>query len=343
MSQLKTGVLLINLGTPDSPSTRDVRSYLSEFLNDPRVIDINAVGRAILVNGIIVPFRAPKSAKIYKELWQLWGGNSPLLTYGLQLKKDLQSKFDLADNVTVEFAMRYKNPSLPSVLEKMQKVGYDQLIILPLFPHYASSSSGSAIEKAMAIIQKWWVIPEIKIIPSFYNHPGYIQAFVERGQQFDLKNYSHFIFSYHGLPERQIDKVHPELTCASCNCDQQFNADQNYCYRNQCYETTRLIAEGLGISSDNYTVSFQSRLGKTPWLKPYSDQVVKDLAAAGHKKILAFSPAFVSDCLETSIEIGTEYQEIFAHAGGEKIDLVPSLNDSETWVMAVKALITSRI
>jgi ferrochelatase len=343
MPQLKTGVLLINLGTPDSPSTRDVRSYLSEFLNDPRVIDINAVGRAILVNGIIVPFRAPKSAKIYKELWQLWGGNSPLLTYGLQLKKDLQSKFDPSENVTVEFAMRYKNPSLPSVLEKMQKVGYDQLIILPLFPHYASSSSGSAIEKAMAIIQKWWVIPEIKIIPSFYNHPGYIQAFIERGQQFDLKKYSHFIFSYHGLPERQIDKVHPELTCASCNCDRQFNADQTYCYRNQCYETTRLIAEGLGISSENYTVSFQSRLGKTPWLKPYSDQVVKDLAAAGHKKILAFSPAFVSDCLETSIEIGTEYQEIFAHAGGEKIDLVPSLNDSETWVMAVKALITSRI
>ena len=343
MPQLKTGVLLINLGTPDSPSTRDVRSYLSEFLNDPRVIDINAVGRAILVNGIIVPFRAPKSAKIYKELWQLWGGSSPLLTYGLQLKKDLQRKFDPSENVTVEFAMRYKNPSLPSVLEKMQKVGYDQLIILPLFPHYASSSSGSAIEKAMAIIQKWWVIPEIKIIPSFYNHPGYIQAFIERGQQFDLKNYSHFIFSYHGLPERQIDKVHPDLKCASCNCHQQFNTDQTYCYLNQCYETTRLIAEGLEISSDNYTVSFQSRLGKTPWLKPYSDQIVKDLAAAGHKKILAFSPAFVSDCLETSIEIGTEYQEIFEHAGGEKIELVPSLNDSETWVTAVKALITSRI
>ena len=186
MTTKKTGVLLINLGTPDSPSTRNVRSYLTEFLNDPRVIDINPVGRALLVNGVIVPFRAPKSAKIYKELWELWEGDSPLLTYGNKVKEAVQSKYEKAENVTVEFAMRYKNPSLDDVLARMEKAAYDQIIIFPLFPHYASSSSGSAIEKALNIIRKWWVIPDLKVISNFYDDPGYIEAFVDRGKQYEL-------------------------------------------------------------------------------------------------------------------------------------------------------------
>lgn len=343
MTNKKTGVLLINLGTPDSPSTKNVRSYLSEFLNDPRVIDINAVGRAVLVNGIIVPFRAPKSAKIYAELWELWKGESPLLTYGNKLKKAVQAKFADTDNVTVEFAMRYKNPSLNQVLAKMEKEAYDEIVILPLFPHYASSSSGSAIEKALSIIRKWWVIPNLKIVSQFFNDPGYIDAFIERGKQYDLSSYDHVLFSYHGLPERQIEKVHPSLTCADCNCPKAFNAEQPLCYRNECYETTRLIAAGLNIDESNYTVAFQSRLGKTPWLTPYSDQVVEELAKAGKKRVLAFSAAFVSDCLETSIEIGGEYQEIFEEHGGEKIQLVESLNDSETWVNAVYRLIKQQL
>lgn len=342
MTKKKTGVLLINLGTPDSPSTKDVRRYLSEFLNDPRVIDINAVGRAVLVNGVIVPFRAPKSAKIYKELWELWDGESPLLTFGKKLQKLVQAQFN-ADEVTIEFGMRYQNPSLNDVLERMQKARYDQLIIFPLFPHYASSSSGSAIEKAMNIIRKWWSIPEVKIISNFYNHPGYISAFVDRAKQYDIESYEHVLFSYHGLPERQIDKVHPELKCADCNCNEKFNPNQELCYRNECYETTRLIAKELGIDPKNYTVAFQSRLGKTPWLQPYSDQVVEHLAKEGKKKILAFSAAFVADCLETSIEIGDEYQEIFEEHGGEKIQLVESLNDSPIWVDTVKSIIEERL
>lgn len=348
----KTCVLLINLGTPDSPATSDVRRYLTQFLNDPRVIDINATGRTLLVNGVIVPFRAPKSAKVYKELWHEWGGNSPLLTFGNKLKELVQKKFD-AQHVTVEFAMRYQNPSLKSVLSRIEKVGYDQLILLPLFPHYASSSTGSAVEKAMRIISKWWTIPEIKIVSHFFDHPGYIDAFVDKAKKYltdELVNkngvlggYDHIVFSYHGLPERQIEKVHPELKCTDCNCPEKFNTTQSHCYRNECYQTTRLIAEKLNIPADNYTVCFQSRLGKTPWLTPYSDKVVEELAKKGAKKILAFSAAFIADCLETSIEIGHEYQEIFEEHGGEKVQLVESLNDSPIWVDAVCDMIKERL
>lgn len=343
MTKKKTGILLINLGTPDSPSTRDVRKYLSEFLNDPRVIDINAVGRTLLVNGVIVPFRAPKSAKIYKELWELWDGESPLLTYGKKLTQLVQDKYASDSNVTVEFAMRYQNPSLDSVLERMHKARYDQIIILPLFPHYASSSSGSAIEKAMKIIRKWWDIPEVKIISHFYNHPGYISSFADRANQYDIESYDHVLFSYHGLPMRQLDKVHPEQKCADCNCNEVYKPEFELCYQNQCYETTRLIASELNLSEDQYTVAFQSRLGKTPWLQPYSDKVVEELAKEGKKKILAFSAAFIADCLETSIEIGDEYQEIFEEHGGEKIQLVESLNDSPLWVDTVKSMIDERM
>lgn len=342
MKNKKTGVLLINLGTPDSPSTGNVRSYLTEFLNDPRVIDINAVGRTLLVNGVIVPFRAPKSAKIYQELWDLWQGESPLLTYGKKLTERLNGEFK-SERITVEFAMRYKNPSLNEVLGRMEKASYDQIIILPLFPQYASSSTGSAVEKALSIIRKWWVIPELKIVNHFFDHPGYIKAFIERGQQYNLEEYDHVLFSYHGLPERQIEKVHPELTCAKCNCPNVYNPGQPSCYRNQCYETTRLIAQGLNIDESDYTVAFQSRLGKTPWLTPYSDQVIEELGKKGNKKVLAFSAAFIADCLETSIEIGDEYQEIFEANGGEKVQLVESLNDSETWINAVKSIISERL
>ncbi len=195
------------------------------------------------------------------------------------------------------------------------------------------------MEKALKIISKWWVIPEIKTIPYFFNDPGYIDAFVKKGQAHDLTEYDHVIFSYHGLPERQIDKVHPSLKCSDCNCDKDFNKEQMLCYRNQCYETSRLIA----ISEDGYTVAFQSRLGKTPWLSPYSDQVIEEYAKKGMKKLLVYSPAFVADCLETSIEIGDEYQEIFKEHGGEKVQLVESLNDSSYWIDSCERIIKNAL
>jgi ferrochelatase len=338
----KTGVLLIQLGTPDSPSVSDVRSYLSEFLNDPRVIDIPFLLRKILVNGVIVPFRAPKSAKVYKELWELGAGESPLLTHSLKLQELLQKEFKDQD-VTFELAMRYKNPSMDSVLERMRRANYDRIIILPLFPQYASASSGSAIERPMNIIRKWWVIPEIKIISQFYENDGYLNSIVANAKQFLLSDYDHILFSYHGLPERQVDKVYDGSDlCQDQPCETSINDHNKFCYKATCYATTRLIAARLGLQENQYTVCFQSRLDKK-WLTPFSDKVVEDWAKKGAKKLLVFSPAFVADCLETLIEIGDEYQEIFEEHGGEKVQLVPSSNTSPLFIQGLRELIQNEL
>lgn len=332
----KTGVLLINLGTPDSPSVGDVRPYLSQFLNDPRVIDIPWLWRKILVNLIIVPFRAPKSAKVYKKLWT--GNGSPLLFYSIRVQKLLQQALD--SGYDVHLAMRYKNPSIPDVLAEMQKKNFDEIIVVPMFPQYASASTGSALEEVMRVVKGWWVIPEMRFISQYYDHPTFIDAIVARGRQYDLSAYDHILFSYHGLPERQVEKVHPGKKCAGCYCEHETRAEDKYCYKAACYGTTRLIAEKLGIKREDYTVCFQSRLDKK-WLMPFSDVVVEDCARKGMKRILVFSPAFTADCLETIIEIGEEYQEIFKEHGGDKVQLVESLNDHPRWIACLKELVLS--
>ena len=337
----KTGVLLIQLGTPDSPSVSDVRRYLSEFLNDPRVIDIPWLPRKLLVNGIIVPFRAPKSAKIYKKLWAHGNGVSPLLSHTENLSKLLGESLK-EKNVTVEMAMRYQNPSMDQVLERMRLANYDQIVIVPLFPQYASASTGSAIEKAMQIIRKWWVIPEIKIVSQFYDHEGYLDSIIARAASFDLAEYDHILFSYHGLPERQVDKIYDSGLCSDQPCEDEINEHNGYCYKATCYATTRLIAEKLQLKPEQYTVCFQSRLNQK-WIQPFSDQVVEEFAKKGAKKLLVFSPAFVADCLETIIEIGDEYQEIFTAHGGEKIQLVPSSNDHPRFVDCLKDLVLKQL
>lgn len=335
----KTGVLLINLGTPDSPSVGDVRKYLFEFLNDPRVIDIPAALRFFLVNFIIVPFRAPKSAKIYKELWTKDG--SPILLYGESVKEKLQK--ELGDDFKVELAMRYQNPSLDDVLEKMEKVQYEKIIIIPLFPQYASASTGSAIDKAMKIISRWWVIPEIKIISQFHDNEGYLNTIVERAKKYNVDDYDHVLFSYHGLPVRQVDKVYEDgRLCSEHHCEDEINEENLYCYKAECYNTTRLLAEKLNIPKENYTVCFQSRLDKK-WLEPFSDKIVIEQAKKGAKRLLAFSPAFVADCLETTVEIGIEYQKLFEENGGEKVQLVESLNDHPLWIETLKKMVLDNI
>ena len=335
----KTCVLLINLGTPDSPSVKDVRKYLFEFLNDPRVIDINPIGRFFLVNFIIVPFRAPKSAKIYKELWTDKG--SPIMIYGKSVKEKLQK--ELGDDFDVELAMRYKNPSLDEVCARMEKRGYEKIIILPLFPQYASASTGSAIEKAMKLISKWWVIPEIKIISQFYDDENYLNCVIEQSKKYNLSDYDHILFSYHGLPERQVDKVYSDgKPCKDHKCEDEINEDNRYCYKATCFATTRSLAEKLNLSKDRYTVCFQSRLDKD-WLEPFSDKVVEEWAMKGAKKLLVFSPAFVADCLETTVEIGIEYQKIFKDNGGEKVQLVESLNDHPMWIDTLKKMVLKNL
>ena len=338
----RTCVLLIQLGTPDSPSTRDVRRYLSEFLNDPRVIDLPYLARKILVNGIIVPFRAPKSAKIYKELFDLSNGESPLLTHTQNLSELLRDKFK-ETNVHIEFAMRYQNPSMDSVMERIRKENFDQIILLPLFPQYASASSGSAIEKGLNIIRKWWVIPKVTVINEFWQEEGYINSIIERSKAFDFSEYDHILFSYHGLPNRHVDKVYEGSDlCADQPCENELNEKNKFCYKATAYATTRLIAEKLKLKESDYTVCFQSRLDKK-WLTPFSDQVVEDWAKKGAKKLLVFSPAFVADCLETTIEIGSEYQEIFEDNGGTKVDLVPSSNDHPQFINCLENLIHKQL
>ncbi|NDF60012.1 MAG: ferrochelatase [Crocinitomicaceae bacterium] len=337
----KTGVLLLQLGTPNSPSTSDVRRYLKEFLNDPRVIDLPWLARTLLVNGIIIPFRAPKSAKIYKKLWEHGNGTSPLLEYTEKVKNLLQNSLN-TNNITVEMAMRYQNPSMEVVLDNMHKANYDQIIIIPLFPQYASASTGSAVEKAMNIIRKWWVIPEIKIVSQFYDSKGYIDSIVERAKAFDLSAYDHILFSYHGLPERHVDKVYNDGLCEDQPCESEINQDNKLCYKATCYATTRLIANELNLLEKDYTVCFQSRLDKK-WLHPFSDKIVEEQAKKGAKKLLVFSPAFVADCLETIIEIGDEYQEIFEEFGGEKVQLVPSSNDHPKFIQCLEELVRERL
>lgn len=330
----KTGVLLINLGTPDSPAVGDVRPYLSQFLNDPRVIDIPWLSRKILVNLIIVPFRAPKSAAIYKKLWTDKG--SPLLYHSENAQKLLQQS--LGDAYGVHLAMRYKNPSIPAVLEQMRKRNYTTIIVLPMFPQYASASTGSALEDVMKVIATWWVIPEVKMISQYYDHPLFIDAFVARAKQYDINSYDHVLFSYHGLPKRQVDKVHVDGDCEKYRCRHEVNETNKYCYQATCYATTRLLAAKLGIPSDRYTVCFQSRLDEK-WLQPFSDKVVEEYGKKGMKKLLVFSPAFTADCLETTIEIGDEYQHLFVENGGGKVQLVESLNDHPTWIKCLEDLV----
>ena len=335
--QKKKAVLLVNLGTPDSPKTSDIRSYLFQFLNDKRVIDIPWLLRKILVNGIIVPFRAPKSAKVYKELWTDRG--SPIIYHTEDLTNKL--KQELGDGYHVEYAMRYKNPSLKKTLKSWEGKNFEQIIILPLFPHYASATNGSVLEESMNVFKKWWVIPEISFVSQFYDHEFYLKGFEEQGNKHNFEEYDHVLFSFHGLPERHVDKVYDEGLCQDNECEQGVTEANQFCYKATCYETAIQLAKRFNLKESDYSVGFQSRLGRG-WIEPFSDKIIEDLAKKGAKKLLVFSPAFVADCLETTIEIGDEYQELFEEFGGEKVQLVESLNSSDNFVNGLKEMILKR-
>lgn len=334
----KVAVLLVNLGTPDSPKKGDVGVYLKEFLNDPRVIDLPTVKRRLLVNGIIVPFRKGKSAKEYERLWTDKG--SPLLYHTISLTEKVQAA--VGDKADVSFAMRYQNPSMASELEKIRKSSPDKIIVIPLYPQYASASTGSTMEETMRIMKDWWVIPEVNIVSQFYDHPTLIKAYAEIAKPFVEGDCDHILFSYHGLPQRQLDKVYDDGYCNDRDCDHGVSGDNKFCYKATCFETTKLIAHALNIPTEKYTVCFQSRLDEE-WVKPFTDDVIKEKAAQGVKKLVVLSPAFTADCLETIVEIGMEYDEMFREHGGEKLTMVPSLNDHPLWVQTVREMIEERL
>lgn len=340
-SSFKTGVLLVNLGTPDSTAVPDVRRYLREFLMDGRVIDVPYPQRFAVVNGIIAPFRAPKSALEYEKLWDAEKG-SPLKYYSYQLRDLLQKA--LGEPFVVELAMRYQSPSIPDALQKLQNCALKELIVIPLFPQYASASTGSVIDRVMELVRNWQIIPSIQFISSFVDEELYLQAWMARTKPYlEAEEWDHYLFSYHGLPERQITKGSCGDYCKFNDvCCGTYTPQNQYCYRAQCFYNTRQLAERIGLKPHQYSTCFQSRLGKNPWIKPYTDEVLQELPKQGKKKVLAFSPAFVADCLETTVEVGETFKEAFLEAGGEQWQLVESLNDHPLWVACLKDMVLRR-
>lgn len=336
------GVLLLNLGTPDSPSVPDVRRYLREFLSDPRVIDINPVGRWLLLNLVILRFRPAKSARAYQSIWGEEG--SPLLAHSRKLTEGVAQA--LGAGFVVELGMRYGAPSIPSALAKLVAAQPRKLVVLPLFPQYSSAASGSAIERVYEILGSSWNVPPVATVGAFFDDPGFIEAFTTVARERLAAFRPDFVlFSYHGLPERHIRKSDPSgrfcLERAGC-CDA-IVPENRYCYRAHCYATTRALVASLGLAADGHGVAFQSRLGRTPWVRPYTDEVLPELARAGKKRLAVMCPAFVADCLETVEEIGIRAREQWRSLGGEDLLLVPSLNAEPAWVDAVARLVRGSV
>ncbi|MGH1338265.1 MAG: ferrochelatase [Aureispira sp.] len=333
----KKGVLLVNLGTPDEPTRGAVYRYLKQFLLDPRVIDIGAIPRNALVRGFIAPFRSKSASKLYKELWTEEG--SPLKFYGYKLQELLQEK--MGEEYLVELAMRYQSPSVEDGLNALLDAGVSELIIVPLFPHYASASTGSVYEEVMRLLIKEQAIPKLRFVNSYYEHPEFIASIIERAKEHNLEKYDHVLFSYHGLPVRQLEKS--DRSGSHCqkveNCCQVLNDKNQHCYSAQCHATTRSLVKELGLKEGQYTTCFQSRLGRDPWVQPYTSDVLEKRAEAGDKSLLVFCPAFVADCLETTIEVSVEYKEEFEELGGEHVQLVDSLNDHPRWIEGLKNII----
>lgn len=335
----KTGVLLVNLGTPDSFHPKDVQRYLVEFLTDGRVIDVPWLWRQILVRGFIIPRRYKQSAACYAKIWTSEG--SPLSVYSRNVKDKLQTS--LGTEFYVELAMRYRKPSIEETLTNLLRKSLQELIIFPLFPQYASATSGSVHQKVMELLKNFQVIPHVTFVNSFFDHPAFVEAFCARGASYAHEEYDHILFSYHGLPKRHVMKADRHAWCLQeKECCEKLGRKNETCYAAQCFATTQAIASKLNIPRERYSLCFQSRLGKDPWLQPYASETIKDLAKKGKKKILVFCPSFVCDCLETIYEFGVEYAAEFKHAGGELLELVRGLNDSEEWIKALHIMIKEK-
>ena len=337
----KTGVLLINLGTPDAPRPKEVRRYLRQFLSDPRVIDINPLGRWLLLNLIILPFRPRQSAEAYSKIWTERG--SPLLSHTEDLGAGVARV--LGDSYSVAIGMRYGKPSIASALESLLAQDIGTLAVLPLFPQYSSAANGSAMEHFFEVLKGRWNLPRLSVREAFCDHARFVEASVSVYEEtlagFDA---DYVLFSYHGLPERQVQKSESQDGV----CDMQgpcpaLGPGNRYCYRAQCYRSTQAIALGLGLEPERYGVSFQSRLGRTPWVKPYTDHVLPQLAQKGIKRLAMTSPSFVADCLETLEELGIRAREQWEQLGGEDFRLLPCLNASEPWIEAVAAMIREQV
>jgi ferrochelatase len=352
----KKAVLLVNLGSPDSPSVPDVRRYLREFLMDARVIDTPWPIRFGVVNFAILPKRSHESAHAYQSIWTEEG--SPLVATSRRVQAALQQRL----NIPVELAMRYQNPSIDSAVEKLAAQDIDELLLIPLFPHYAMSSYETAVERVKDAVRNIAPSMRLHVQPPYYNLPDYIDALVASAKPYlhnlgllDLhdpapknpefhRGYDHLLFSYHGLPERHLHKADK----SGCHCLKKANCCETpgpahaTCYRAQCIQTTKAFVAEAGIPTGKFSIAFQSRLGRDPWMQPYADKEIERLARSGVKRLLVMCPAFVSDCLETIEEIGMRGRETFLEAGGEELTLIPCLNEHPAWLRTLEGMVTHR-
>lgn len=330
----KTGILLVNLGTPSEPTPKAVGKYLTEFLMDPRVIDLSWVLRFFLVNVLIVPRRKFLSAKLYEKVWTPSG--SPFMAGMKELTQRLQSS--VASNISVKFGMRYGTNSIGEALTSFRAEGVRKLTVLPLYPQYSTAATLTSIEK----VKKVGAGFDLSFINFFYRHPLFIEAQSETIRKFLNENpFDKLIFSYHGLPERQIKKI--ALCQSHCfersDCCEKEHPSNDFCYRFQCFETTRQLVKRLQLPADKYITAFQSRLGRTPWIRPYTDDFYSGLPKQGVKKVVVACPSFTVDCLETLEEVQMRGEETFKANGGESLKLIPCLNAEPHWVEALQKII----
>jgi len=334
----RKAVLLVNLGSPDSPSVPDVRRYLREFLMDARVIDSPWPIRFGVVNFAILPKRPIESAHAYQSIWTDEG--SPLIVTSRRVQAALQAKL----NVPVELAMRYQNPSIDFAVENLAAEDIEEVFLIPLFPHYAMSSYETAVERVKEAVRHIAPRMQLRVQPPYYNLPDYIEALVASARDYLSQPYDHLLLSYHGLPERHLRKSDP--TGCHClkvaNCCEVPSPAHATCYRAQCIQTTKLFVAKAGVPKEKHSMAFQSRLGRDPWMQPYTDAEITRLAKSGVKRLLVMCPAFVSDCLETLEEIGVRGRETFREAGGEELTLVPCLNEHPRWLLALERIVTTQ-
>ncbi len=329
------GVLLINLGSPDSTSTKDVRSYLNQFLMDKRVIDIPYPLRALLVKGIILNTRPKKSAEAYKSIW--WEEGSPLIVISKRLTEKVTKKVTLP----VALGMRYKNPSIQQAIGELVKQGIDEIFVIPLYPQYAMSTTETVIAEVVRVQQKYFPNVKLEYLKPFYNDPKYIKVLANSIKKHLPESFDKLLFSYHGVPVRHITKKDSKDTKRVKKIlFERETSKEDTCYQTHCYETTRLVQKELGLEDEQLFLSFQSRLGVDPWLQPYTDKTIKEFPSKGVEKLAVVTPAFVADCLETLEEIGEEAKEFFEENGGKEFTVIPCLNDNEEWADLLSQWIT---
>lgn len=331
----RPGVLLVNLGSPDSPSVPDVRRYLREFLMDGRVLDAPWPIRFAVVHLAILPRRPRESAEAYHKIWTPEG--SPLIVTSRRVQRALQARLDLP----IELAMRYQNPSIPDAVARLAGAGVEACLLIPLFPHYAMSSYETAVERVRAVVARRAPRMRLRVQPPYFEDPDYLAALVESAQPYLEGSWDHLLFSFHGVPERHLHKSDPTGThCLRMpDCCAQPGPALATCYRAQCLRTAQAVARALALPTERWSVAFQSRLGRDPWLRPYTDQELTRLAQAGVRRLRVICPAFVSDCLETLEEIRLRGAETFRAAGGEEFVQIPCLNEHPRWIATLERMI----